>query len=682
MSSITQEVKKDVEVSSGNTGSPVTTNNGAAPPVTPQAVPQIAPGSFLVTVDQLDPDVYDNPRLAGGSSLPEDSINELRHNLKTQGQLQNIGVLPSPKGDGKYAVYFGWSRTEAFIRNVFEPLIDKWNKEKGLESTAAEYLVVTNKNHLEIVRAAYPAEFEKEKNKPHNKVYVKIDSELDAANKGAVYVKGVAENTVRKNMTLWQEINALNNLVDNLNYTAKNAGAVLKLSPTVVSLKRKISKLPTVLGNVLITPDAGEVLAEADLVKLKEGSKKLIGELVRRMNLMEGDLESISYSHAREFAARVVKDEKETRSLTRLQIMDRLCALVGANPKTFDLIGAKEIKVGEHGDKVFKSTKSPENYTVWITTMKTYEEENEARAKAAISGVAATETPPTSAELAATVEAQGSTTGTVEGLAATQVGTQQSPPVSTGNVEAVAPSTAASEANADVKLAQPTTAATAASIMGGTAADLDDDVDESPTGLKSTKTSAAPTLQVKVKEAHIILAAVETFKVSLQEIATDEHSEASMAQVATFLGQICFGYQMLGMDREYQQYQGALIEYSEQSEQYTVAAENLLEAKKIKFTQERPTVPELVFEGVGPAEPLAGLAEETADDDEIDEIPGTDQALDDEEVAPTDEELEDFNDDFDDDSLEDELDEVDPEEDEDGDEDSDLEDDDDGTVPN
>jgi len=625
----TKKEEKAKEVSTGNSNATTSTPaNVTVPPGAAPAVPQIAPGSFLVTVDQLDPDAFENPRRAGNSPMPEDSINELRHSLKEQGQLQNIGVVPSPKNDGKYAVIYGWSRTEAATRNTYAPLIDKWNKEKGFDSTSPNYLVVNKPEHRATVRAAYAEEFAKEANKPHNKLFVKVDESVDATNKGDVYVKGIGENVTRKNMTLWQSINAIDNLVNNLGYKAKDAAKVLKISTTEVSLQRKIGRLPAALTRILTTPEEGETMTEADLVKLKEGVEKLTGELTRRLNLMNGDSEWVSYSHARELAGRVVKgdgegEKDEDLKLTRVQILDRVAALVGANPKTFEFYGAKQIG-GEGDSKTFKSTKSAENYTVWLTQIKTWEEENLKRKNAPA------ETPATSTEVAATPVAEGAVTGTVEGLAAAQA-SQVAAEANADAVVAPAPGTAATGTPAPVSTGN--TVSTAAALVGGDG-NLDDDLKEE-TGEKRTKVSSAPALETKVKDAHIIRGAVNTFLDSLREPEA-EVGDKSLAQQAAWLGQVAFGYQMLNMDRDSLSFNTAMVEYCEQVEQYVLALENFSEAamkkdKKLKFSAERPTLPAVVFEGVGPVEEFAGPDEEDEDgpsDEELAEL-GDDPGIDD-----------------------------------------------------
>ena len=577
---------------------------------------QIAPGSFLCHIDELDPTAFKNPR----GEMLEKNVILMQHSLKHHGQISSIAVSKI-EGSAKLGVNAGWTRTEATIRNVHDPLIRKWNEEHGIK-TASEpgWMMVSNPDHRKIVREAYPEDYLKHRDRDENKLYVIVDPKVKTA--GQAFMKGFIENTARTDMSLVAEINAIETMIGEYGYKQGEVARATKISDTQVSLMRKIGRLPAFLRTLLITPEAGEVIPEAELTKLKEDVTVLMDEFERRLALPKDDEEMLSYSHCREFAGKVMAKDKKadakegegeekesTRSLTRVQVLDLLCWLVGANDKSHKL----------------NAKTPPEQYPLFMSRMKRYEQATAAKREGKGEAVAPA-TPTTDA---------GSAVGAVDGLAkaqadATTPATPATPAVSSGNAPAVAPATpattpvsdgttaadgtvtptaAADEENADANI---TNSDIAAGLVGADAANLaDDDIEPeslTPAGQKSTKVQSAPLAGVKVREANVILNAINTLVEQAMELAGEGEANKNMVLVGAALASASFGYEMLGMDDKQKEFAEAANNYAESVELYILGLEAF--AEKAAKSNGRKITP---FDMQRPLPVVAGMEDEFGD---------------------------------------------------------------------
>lgn len=560
------------EVSTGNTATAVDTAIGTIDR-------KVDSNSFLVTVDQLDTDHFANVR----TKMNPDRVAELRQSIKDQGQIQNISVTPLQ--NGKLAVYAGYTRTEAITQNVCDPLIRKWNTENDLKSSDPNFLVVSNLTHRKMVIAHYAEEFAKEKAKEHNLVRVVVDEEVKNAGQGRL--KGFVENFHREDLSLADTMEAIEKLIEVDEISAQNVARMIKRSPGQISQYRKAVKLEPVLREFLVTPEEGETFDESDLAKLKEDVNTLLTEYNRRISIGKKDKDGelgIGLSHVREFAARVVPGRGDDKvegwkpALTRPQALALLCHLVGADEKKHTL----------------RTGVAPMNYGMFLGMMKGYEDvtKKKREGKETPEEVAAEAAAEDAAALEAATEAaaSGAATGTVEGLAAQQAATTAT--VSSGNTPETA---AAANADATVKPSTDKDAEKlAAELVGGEVTDTDSDEPLAPTdGATNRKTQTAPIQAAKVKEANVILAAVNAFVQQAQE-PEDVELTPFLGVQAGALQAAQIGFDMLSMDNLARKMQKSSTEFAESLEAYVVALEEYAEraAKNGKvppFTMERPT---------------------------------------------------------------------------------------------
>lgn len=576
--------------------------------------------TFEVPVDMLDTNHFQNVRTA----YSEDKISEYRHSLKEQGQIQNISVVALD--NGKLAVFAGYSRTEAFNRNVHDPLIKKWNQEHNLASTDPNFLIVTNPEHREIVAKAYPEEFDKEKSKKHNLVRVYVDETVK--NPGVARLKGFIENFQRADLSLADTFAAVDNMIDVDGISAQSVARSLKKSPSAISQYRRASKLPSTLREFLVTPDEGETFNESDLAKLKEDVNTLMNEYDRRIALQKDNKDyhelNISLSHIREFSQMVVKGAQDADDwkcpLTRSQAMTLLCDLVGADEKTHKL----------------RPGQSPKNYGVWVSTMKSMADVTKKRREGGPEAAAAETT---------TAAAEGSETGTIAGLAEQQVssGKTAEAAAAEANADATvapAPAEAKAEGEAAASESKVDSEKIAEELVGSaTDDDSEEPLDVAPVeaGLTKKKTQVAPISQAKVKDANAILGMVNTLIDYVNESVNggDEDELApNVGLIAGALNGAQIGYEVLGFDSLSKALVNSTTEFCESLEAYIVGLEEYVEkvTKKYKapaFTMERPI----------PILPTELQAEKIEDEDIDDELAATGDEFADEDDEPGDDDL-------------------------------------------
>lgn len=528
----------------------------AAPEVTPVVIQDARDdNSFLVTIDRIDSDHYKNPRTVRKDTAVTDMISD----LDEQGQIHPISgkMLPS----GKIGVMAGFTRTEAFWRRVCKPLIKKWNDEHELSGTA-KMLMVANREDRELVIKAYPEEFNTEKNKPKNKIAVKL---MSAKDETEAFLISYGENAVRTEMCIFDDIGSMMHMLNELKMKGKEVANRMKVTPGQVSALKKVWRLTTDLEAVMITPEPGESFVESDLVKLKESAKILCDVLVNRMKLLPDNNVYVPISHLKQLSAVTwVRDAEETgdeRIISRKQLIELVCQLVGADPKTMRVTGYNPT---DESKPNLVGNNPPPNFGVFVHNCKTAEE----IAKKKKSGAMVDESTAAVAEDVAAINAaatspaaDGAVSGTVEVLAAAQKVAEAG---ATGNAvqpktyaetqaEAAAAakkpdgSSEAAVANADVVV----TANKAASILGVDAADIptDDDVEVELSDVTNRKVQRAPIENVKPKDPNVVLQAIQTFAdmaTQDEEIDTDKN----LAATALNLGAVVMGYDMLGMSKQ------------------------------------------------------------------------------------------------------------------------------------
>jgi ParB-like chromosome segregation protein Spo0J len=577
--------------------------------------------SFLVTVDQLDTTVFKNPR----SKILQEKVLEYRQSLKDVGQLQNLIVAPLESG--KYAVVAGYTRTEAFWQLVCDKLIRDYNNENNFTPTSEGALSVANPDHRKIVIEKYPEEFEKLKNKERHMVYVRVDESIKTASQARM--KSFSENYFRENMSISDEIKTIEQFIEVDGMSASDVARMMKKNPSIISQKRKVGRLIATLREVLVTPDTGETFTEEELAKLKEKVDMVVSELERRMDLQPSEEDyqkaSVSFSHLREFSQRVVFADKETQSaefkrpLSRRQIFDLTAALVGYDTAKYRFI----------------KDASPENYSVWLGKMKAKEEETKAlRSK----GTATAETP----EVATATTEDGSATGTVADLATAQIqGAAAGEAAAEANADvAVAPAAGAAGTTAATTAATPaaevssgkedeaSTASKAAALVGGEIIDDDEDEPLPVDGSTGRKTQVAPIQQARVKEANVILSAINTYKDQAFAEETEE-IEQNCGVVAASLQAVAFGYEMLTMETEAKQYRQANVEYCDSLEAYIRGLEDFAE-KAVKLSKEGKKVPVFSMDRPFVVDPNAEFVDDDAEDADapsIDDLQDIDDEL-------------------------------------------------------
>lgn len=610
MSQGLQEVKQEKsEVSTGkveNQNPAISSENGTTNGVTAAVRLTGDTDAIVVTVDQLDPDYFPNPRQHRG----EKDVVDMMHSLKDEGQLQPVvGAMV----EGVLRVVAGYTRTEAFNRNVYNPLILKWNKENSLSGENA--LMVSNPKHRAMMARAYPDDFDREKKKPANMIRVTLKT--DVTTKAQAFAKAVAENEIRNNMVLFDRIAAMVHMTDVLHQKGKDVAGVFRISEAQISNFKRVWRMKDLLVETMTTPEPGETFAESDLVKVKEAARELHEALIGRMKTLPDQEIHVSISHLKELAARVLTKDDEKRPLTRGQIMEAVCHLVGANEKTFKIIGQDAGKErNPFGDK------APMNFGAFVTWLKDAAEETKARREGKVPAKEqAAADAATAAAKQATDAAAGSQTGTVEGLAAQQqaaVSTGKTGVAGSAEVAAALATDAdaeaeAAEANADVSLTDK-----AASLVGADAKAVKEAAgdDEEVQAGTNRRIQQAPISRAKLKELDVIHSAVLTL-VSMAQEEESEDTEVSLASIAANLAAASFGYDMLNLAPERKIVDGVLAEYSSAMDDYVGALEDYCEeaqkkAKGMKpFALERPTCP--VLEG------LVSDAGDKDDDDVVDD---------------------------------------------------------------
>jgi len=618
-----QEKKTMSELSTGNPApAPIADPNAVASAPVPETVKvqvierTVSPNSFVVTVEDVDPTFYKNPRKV----MLESAIQEMQHSLRTHGQGQEVQVAKID-GSALLGVFAGYTRTEAQTRNVYSPLITKWNKEKNVAAGDPSFLLVSNRDHRALVKNAYPEEFKKELNKEGNKLRVIINDNVKSP--GQARMLAAVENFHRTDMPIQDQVDTIEDLIAD-GYKAKEVATKLKKSEGTISQFRKIAKISGKLTDILTTPDDGETLTEADLTSIKELAVHQVEEFNKRLGLARDDMQAIPFSHAREFATRVVVDGG-VLPLRRKHYDELLCNLIGMDPKSHK----------------FQKDKSPENYGLWLAKMNNFAAETTAWREGKGKPQAASDAPVDGAKAEGEV---GATTGTVEGLAAQQVSTGNTDAAATTpTTDAKTPATTTAQAPAGDGSTTPTapkadvvTDAKIAEMTGGSASDIDDDVepeDQQPAGAKSTKSQIAPSATLKVKDANTILGSTKTYAAQAQEEGEATEDDRSLGRIAAALGAATFGYEMLDDVENHDRYLTATETYVEALENYILALETYAEqaakgkGKPKPFDGERPT---LVIEMPEGEDAFAGAG---ADDKGIPELDGDEDELADDNAA-------------------------------------------------
>lgn len=594
--------------------------------------------SIFLTEDQVVTDHFENPR----GETEELAVTQMVRNLQDNGQIQNISVgamITDGVYSGKFPVCAGWTRTEAYRRMVYSPLISRFNKDNELTSTMTGFLLVTNPKHREIVSKVYAEDLAK--NRQKFKLRVKVHQDVKTA--ADAFKISVYENVIRNDMSLFRQVQAADDAIVKYGLKPKEAAAMLDATAGEISQNQKVNKLLPALREKLVTPDPGEQMSESDLVKLAEDVKTLTNELERRMKLNPRSPLTAKFSNLREFAYRVITKEGEEPRLTRPQIMQFLCDLVGADPTTHKLLNK-----GEAPHK---------NYTLFVKEMAAAEELNkkqkELAAQPATPAAADGTTPAPAVAADGTAIPAGTTpaqeqagTGTVEELAKAQAsGAAEAAALNVGATVAPAPAGTPAPAQSSVATALSMSAEELEHVDTDSPLPDDGPEDTTPAGQKKAKTGAAPVQQFNIKTPdRIHKIGLEQAALALQD--QDEEQVLNSFWTAAVAGSAATAFEVLGMDEKYKRWNDAILKYVESMEVYLGELEQFAKTAGAKaglkppqglvrprFTVEGETVDDAFAEGTDGLDDDAELPDETGEpsDDDLAEIEAMDIGMGDDE---------------------------------------------------
>lgn len=288
-------------------------------------------GDYTVSLNKLDITKYKNYRL----EAKEKHILELMGLLKEHGQLNS--VLGAWQPDGTIALVAGFCRYEAMERLALEKIIDEYNHAHGHPKPDNEgYIPVgsfgfdSRAKRLKVREAG--GEWMKKYDAALASYQIKvtttiIEDEADAA------LKNIASNAYEK-PPLLDLCKQIETLMQKPGITAKKVAKALKLNETTVSLHRKINECPKFLRE-LFQKDLSELAKKPEEQQIvRDTLITAVSELERRLGLEAENPQSISYSHAREFAGAVMHKEPMSLTGAAKALKDLVC--MGDNGKVSD----------------------------------------------------------------------------------------------------------------------------------------------------------------------------------------------------------------------------------------------------------------------------------------------------------------------------------------------------------
>lgn len=378
-------------------------------------------GNFTVSLKQVDPTRYKNYR----QEAKEAHIMELMGLLKEHGQLNSC--LGAWQKDGTIALVAGFCRFEAMMRLALKPVVDEYNKFNKKEPGDEGYIPYggfgfkSHENRIKVREAGgeWTAKYDAALAGYNiNFSTVIVEDDADAA------LMNIASNAYDK-PPLIDLCRQIENLLKQGNgITAKRVAKALKMSETVVSLHRKINATPAHL-RTLFSGDLSELAKKPeDQQVLRDTLMTAVAEFERRLALEQDNPQSISYSHAREFAGHVISKDPMT--------------LAGVAKALKDLV-----LMGDNG-KLAIDAATPD-YTVYMAKLREAKRIGKVLPEAAVPGQTPATAPAPAASAPATID---TSTLSAEQLAQfDQAGKAAAPvampaaPVSTGNPPAVATTT-------------------------------------------------------------------------------------------------------------------------------------------------------------------------------------------------------------------------------------------------
>lgn len=271
-------------------------------------------GNFTISLKQVDPTRYKNYR----QDAKEAHIMELMGLLKEHGQLNTC--LGAWQKDGTIALVAGFCRFEAMCRLALTPLINEYNKFNNKEPADEGYIAPgghgfkSHETRIKVREAGgdWTAKYDAALAGYNiNFTTAIVEDETDAA------LMNIASNSYDKPplIDLCRQIETLLNQ----GITGKRIAKALKMSETVVSLHRKINSTPAYLRK-LFEGDISELAKKPEEQQLlRDSLMTAVGEFERRLSLEQDNPQSISYSHAREFAGAVAnsKDPMTLRGIVK-----------------------------------------------------------------------------------------------------------------------------------------------------------------------------------------------------------------------------------------------------------------------------------------------------------------------------------------------------------------------------
>lgn len=308
---------------------PVNTIDTKAGVLNAAAVNQIPlEGDYTVSLGKIDITKYKNYR----QEAKEKHILELIGLLKEHGQLNS--VLGAWQPDGTIALVAGFCRYEAMERMALEKVIDEYNHAHGHPKP-------TDEGYVPVGGLGFESRAARLKVREAGGDWLKkYDAALGAANikvtttiiedAADAALKNIASNAYEKPplMDLCKQIEIL---MQQPGITAKRVAKALKLNETTVSLHRKINECPKFLRE-LFAKDLSELAKKPEEQTIvRDTLLTAVAELERRLGLETENPQSISYSHAREFAGAVMHKEPMSLAGVAKALKDLVC--MGDNGK-------------------------------------------------------------------------------------------------------------------------------------------------------------------------------------------------------------------------------------------------------------------------------------------------------------------------------------------------------------
>ena len=272
---------------------------------------EITDKGWLVPLFYVDTACFTNP--GGTTRGTEVGMQELKKSLVVSGQLQPIHASPSDDGE-TLNVVCGFRRTEALTQLALEKLIRVYNGAKSMKPGDDGFIVIVRPKDRLIVsndeseipetngdtwKNAYLRALKEAK------ILVSIEAVTDPVDAA---LKNLTENQLREDFTLTELTSRIQILLKQ-EVPQKRIAKGLGYSEPKVSQMIKVGRLVDYLRDLLVKSDDGLKslnLEETEMTARIEQTNSALEEIKRRMSLPKANRCSVSFSHLRDFAGRVI----------------------------------------------------------------------------------------------------------------------------------------------------------------------------------------------------------------------------------------------------------------------------------------------------------------------------------------------------------------------------------------